>query len=262
MTSKNNGRLSKQREIELKRRKKRKSRLIIGVIIAIIIGIIVYLLNAETFFLQNIEITGNEQITAEEIIEQSGLEKGKSIFSKLNIVTKVKLKQNGFIKDVKVSRKLPNTILISVEERKKEFQIETENNSYIYIDEQGYIIETSQEKQNLITILGMDITEEQAQSLKRLENNDLSVKLENILHIKQESENIGLYDKVTEIQIGKDYIVKLENEGITINLGNCTNLKNRMFYVKAILEKEVGNKGTINVDGNLNEGFVPYFTAN
>ena len=76
----------------------------------------------------------------------------------------------------------------------------------------------------------MDITEEQAQSLKRLENNDLSV--------------------------------KLENEGITINLGNCTNLKNRMFYVKAILEKEVGNKGTINVDGNLNEGFVPYFTAN
>ena len=108
----------------------------------------------------------------------------------------------------------------------------------------------------------MDITEEQAQSLKRLENNDLSVKLENILHIKQESENIGLYDKVTEIQIGKDYIVKLENEGITINLGNCTNLKNRMFYVKAILEKEVGNKGTINVDGNLNEGFVPYFTAN
>ena len=93
MASKNNGRLSKQREIELKRRKKRKSRLII----AIIIGIIVYLLNAETFFLQNIEITGNEQITAEEIIEQLGLEKGKSIFSKLNIVTKVKLKQNGFI---------------------------------------------------------------------------------------------------------------------------------------------------------------------
>ena len=67
---------------------------------------------------------------------------------------------------------------------------------------------------------------------------------------------------ITMVALVMTIIVMLILAGITINLGNCTNLKNRMFYVKAILEKEVGNKGTINVDGNLNEGFVPYFTAN
>ena len=57
-------------------------------------------------------------------------------------------------------------------------------------------------------------------------------------------------------------ILKLDDLNLTINLGNATNLKNRMDYVKSILEKESGKTGTINVNGNLNEGFVPYFTEN
>ena len=54
----------------------------------------------------------------------------------------------------------------------------------------------------------------------------------------------------------------LENDGIIINLGNATNLKDRMYYVSAILKQESGNRGTIYVNGNLNEGFLPYFSAN
>ena len=38
------------------------------------------------------------------------------------------------------------------------------------------------------------------------------------------------------------------------------NLKERMYYVKAILDQEVGHRGTIYVNGNLNEGFTPYFS--
>ena len=96
-----------------------------------------------------------------------------------------------------------------------------------------------------------------------MENDDLNIKLENILHIREESDKIGIYDKISKIQVEEnEYILKLDDLNLTINLGNATNLKNRMDYVKSILEKESGKTGTINVNGNLNEGFVPYFTEN
>jgi len=34
-----------------------------------------------------------------------------------------------------------------------------------------------------------------------------------------------------------------------------------MYYVSAILKQEAGNRGTIYVNGNLNEGFSTYFSA-
>jgi len=262
MPSRNNsGRLSKQREIEINKRKKRKIKLIIFLILVVFIGIIVFLLKFDKFALANVKISGNVQLTNEQVLEQSELEIGKSIFSYFNIVTKVRLKQNGYIKDAKVSKEFPNTIKIEINERQKAFQIKTENGYYIYIDEQGYIIDCSQTEEDLITIIGMDITEENIDGKKRLEEEDLSVKMENILHIKQETTELDIFDKITEVQVEDEYIIKLENDGITINLGDCTNIKSKMDYVKIILEKEAGNRGTIYVNGNLNEGFSPYFSA-
>ena len=175
----------------------------------------------------------------------------------------MKIKQNGYIEDAIVTKEMPNTIKIEVTERKASFQIETENGYYIYIDEQGYIIDCVQEPKELVTITGMEITEENIEKKKRLENDDLNIKLENILHIREEAEKIGIYDQISKIQVEEnEYILKLDDLNLTINLGNATNLKNRMDYVKSILEKESGKTGTINVNGNLNEGFVPYFTEN
>ncbi|MFQ8785509.1 MAG: hypothetical protein ACLR8F_04395 [Clostridia bacterium] len=55
---------------------------------------------------------------------------------------------------------MPDTIEINVKERIAEFQIITDNGYYIYIDEQGYIVDYSQESRGLVTIYGMEITEE------------------------------------------------------------------------------------------------------
>ena len=228
----------------------------------IITGIIVYLLNSQTFKVKNIDVTGNLQLDKQKIIEQSEIKLGSSIFSNINIIAEVKIKQNGYIEDAVVTKKMPDTIKINVKERVAKFQIRTENEYYIYIDEQGYIIDYLQEPRELVTITGMELTEENIEKKKRLEDDDLNIKLENILHIKEETIKIGIYDQISEIQIKEDYILKLDNIGLTINLGNATNLKDRMDYVKSIMEKENGNIGTINVSGNLNEGFVPYFTEN
>ena len=185
-SNKKKSNFNKQREIEKKKRKRRKTKLIVFILIAVIVGIVVYLLNSPTFKIKSIEVTGNLQLDKQKIIEQSELKLGDSIFSNINIITKVKIKQNGYIEDAIVTKEMPNTIKIEVTERKASFQIETENGYYIYIDEQGYIMDYSQEPKELVTITGMRITEENIDKKKRLEGDELNIKLENILHIKEE----------------------------------------------------------------------------
>ena len=132
---------------------------------------------------------------------------------------------------------------------------------YIYIDEQGYLLEKSNEKIDVPTITGMEVTENDVEKQKRLDENDLD-KMENVLQIKEQCKRIGIADKITEIQVKNEYILTLGNEQITINLGDATNLKSRIDYVAALLKQEAGNAGTIYVNGNLNGGFLPYFSAN
>lgn len=257
----NSNRINKQREIELNRRKKRKVLLIILFIIIILIVICAYLLTAEVFKIQNITISGNTELSQEDIYNQCGINIGDNIFLTQEVITKVKLKQNGYIEDVKLKKIYPNKIEIEVKERKRKFQILTKTGCYIYINEQGYILDYSLDKLELPTILGMEITEDKVETIKRLEENDLE-KMENILQIQAEAEEIGIKDLITEYQVTEDYVIVLGSLCININFGDATNLKNRMFYVKAILEQENGSQGTIYINGNLDEGFTPYFRAN
>lgn len=254
------GKINKQREIEKKKRKKRKARLILAMIILVIGGINAYLLTSPSFKIQEISVKGNEQLSNQEIIQLAEVKNGDNIFSKLGIVMKVRLKQNGYIEDAQINKIYPNRIEIRVKERQKQFQIKMETEGYIYIDEQGYLLEYATDKLEIPTIIGMDITQANLETMHRLGEKDLN-KMENILQIREECKKIEIADKITQLQVKDEYIVSLENDGITINLGDASNLKNRIYYVSAILKQEAGNKGTIYVNGNFNEGFSPYFSV-
>jgi len=259
---KTSGKMSKQREIEKKKRKKRKLTLIMIIILLVVGGISAYLLTSPSFDIQEISINGNSKISNQKILKIAEIQRGDNIFSNLGIVMKVKLKQNGYIEDAAINKIYPNKIEINVTERKQQFQIQaTDAEGYIYINEQGYILEHSKDKLEIPTIVGLDVTVAKIATLDRLSDRDLG-RMENILQIREECKNIEIADKITQYQVNGEYIISLENDGITINLGDATNLKNRMYYVNAILKQEAGNRGTIYVNGNLNEGFSAYFSAN
>ena len=258
--TKTSGKINKQREIEKKKRKKRKVTLIMTVLILVIGGKSAYLLTSPSFKIQQISIKGNKQISNQNINQLAEIKIGDNIFSKLGIVMKVKLKRNGYIEDAQIKKVYPNKIEIEIKERQKQFQIKTESEGYIYIDEQGYILEYAVDKLEIPTIIGIDIKQADVGIKHRLDVRNLE-KMESILQIRDECRNIEIAEKITQIKVKDEYILSLENEGITINLGDATNLKNRMYYVNAILKQEAGNRGTIYVNGNFNEGFSAYFRA-
>lgn len=240
--------------------KRRKVVLITIIILLFIWGICAYLLISPTFKIKQISISGNQQLSNQKIMNIAEVKVGESLFSKINIVLKVKLKQSGYIEDAEIKKVYPNKLEIQIKERQMQYQIKTEEEGYINIDEQGYIINYSADKLEIPTIIGMDIKHADVGNINRLDEKDLN-KMENILQIREECKKIQIADKITQIQVDNEYILSL-NDGISINFGDATNLKNRMYYVNAILKQEVGNTGTIYVNGNLNEGFSAYFSAN
>lgn len=248
----------KKKNNTVKKNKKASKKIKILILLFIAVGLWIYLLKSPLFQITEIKITGNKQITEAEIYELSGIRNGKNIFSIWSKIINIKLKENNYIKDVTIKKKLPGTVEINIEEREKEFQIKNEE-AYIYIDEQGYILEINQPAIELITLKGLDFQEYNIEELKRLPKEHLE-KLENILRIKEKFKNIELENEITYIDVSNDeYTVYLEKLSKTIHLGDASNLNNKMLYVKALLKQEEGKKGQIFINGNLNEGFKPYF---
>lgn len=264
MEIKENHNQNKNKTQQTKKRKKSKkkkiNKKIIGFIsIIILIAIIIVLaLTAPIFNITDITVSGNNQISSNMIINLSGLKKGENIF-KFNSNVKQKIKENTYIETVNIKRKLPGTVMISVEERTVKYQINLIN-SYVYIDKNGYILENSAEKKDVPVIVGLSIKEDEMMNEKRLKTEDLE-KMNDIIKIIDAAKAINIDNLITEINTeDKDnYVLYLESKSKKINIGDTSNLTNKMLYVQKILENEEGRSGTAFVNGDLSTGFKPYF---
>ena len=82
------------------------------------------------------------------------------------------IKENPYIGEVNIKRKLPSTMVLEIQERTAEFLIEYAG-SYLYIDKQGYILEISSEKLELPILQGTSTVETEFKPGNRLDKEDL-----------------------------------------------------------------------------------------
>ncbi len=140
-----------------KRRKKPRYLLKSGIIIAVIAGIWL-MLHVPAFDVKTITVAGNSEITADEIIKLSGIEKGESVFDVIPPVTQHRIKKNLYFKDVNVNLKPPDTIEIIVTEKPARAQLALKD-KYIVIDNEGKVIEISGTEKPATLIENVDVTE-------------------------------------------------------------------------------------------------------
>lgn len=267
MTNKNNQKkeeqnkqkMSKKQRQILKKKKRIKRMLKFTALLMIIIAGIIFALVSPIFNIQEIEVSDNEQINTETIISLSQLNLGQNIFKFNKNKVNKNIKTNAYIESVEIKRKLPNKVQIQIEERKQEYNVEFLN-GYAYINNQGYILQISEEKQALPTIQGISTPDEQIVEGNRLNSEDLE-KLEVIIQIMNICKNYELDSKITNIDISTkdEYTLYLEEEKKTIYLGDKNNLSNKMLYVQVIIEENRGKEGEIFVNGDLNNNFKPRF---
>ena len=267
MTNKNNQKqeektkqkMSKKQRQILKKKKRIKLMLKFTALLIIIIAGIIFALVSPIFNIKEINVSNNNQINTETIISLSQLNLGQNIFKFNKNKVNKNIKTNAYIESVEIKRKLPNKVQIQIEERKQEYNVEFLN-GYAYINNQGYILQISEEKQALPTIQGISTPDEQIVEGNRLNSEDLE-KLEVIIQIMNICKNYELDSKITNIDISTkdEYTLYLEEEKKTIYLGDKSNLSNKMLYVQVIIEENRGKEGEIFVNGDLNNNFKPRF---
>ena len=214
-------------------------------------GAIMFFITTPLFNISDIQVTGNQKINSSVILSLSQVQTGENIYKYSKNQIKQNIKQNAYIDTVEIKRKLPSVIEISIVERTATYMLELEN-SYAYINNQGYILEISSQNIYLPIIKGFSTAKEDIIEGNRLCGEDLN-KLEMVIKIMDCAINNEISELITTIDISdkSDYILVLETEGKKVYLGDASNITTRILYLKAILQKEKGIQGEVFINGNL-----------
>jgi cell division protein FtsQ len=227
----------------LKARSKTLSWYIIwGIIAAVILSIFSgFVFSLPIWQLKEVIINGNKYFTEEKIINIAKLPSGENIFLIDPDEIKARFSNIIQIKELRVSRKLPNKIVIDIIERKP-FAIAVIDNLTTLIDDEGFIIS----KQNLASsIYRLDIAKYpvvRGISRKNLEkgiqlfSNDREF-MSSAINLMSNFMDIG------SIQIdlaNKDDIVIYIEDIIKVKIGNTNDIERKIKIVNVLLGKITG----------------------
>ena len=239
-----------------KKRKKVFRTIKVLLLIGVILGGTIYFLLSPIFNITEINVSGNSKISSEEIISLSGIQKNENTFKINKKTVKDKIRENPYIDTISIKRTLPDSITIYVTERVATYRI-NKANTYMLINNQGYMLEITDEENNLPIITGLQTTDEEIQEGNRLCVEDLE-KLEDVLKISESAKTNEIYGLITEIDISEkdNYRLVIPSEKKIIHLGDTSKLPVKMGYIISIMEKEK-DEGEILVNTDLeNEGAI------
>src|SRR5699024_11905207 len=100
-----------------KRQRKKKILLSIFLSITILSLISFIIIRSDVFKIRNIEVRGNIKLEEEDIIEHSTVNIGENIFRLRMKDIEERLEKLSYIKEIKVRRSLPATIIIDIVEK-------------------------------------------------------------------------------------------------------------------------------------------------
>jgi len=249
---------AQQEEIRKRKQKKVAKLFKLLILFAIFIGIILFAMLSPVFNVSEILVQNNQNVPSDTIVSLSRIQKGENIFRFSKSDALKYIKENPYVENVKISRVIPNKIQIEVEEREASFQLEFAN-SYIYMNNQGYLLEIATEKKDLPILIGYQTKEEDLTAGNRICTEDLE-RLDDVLKIIKAAKSYQLFGKITKINIEdkNNYKLILEEEQKTVHLGTATQLDTKMPNIQMVLEKEAGVPGEyfLNIDLNKRD---PYF---
>lgn len=214
--------------------------------ILLVILFIYICISSSIFELKQIDVDGNSKITKSDIIKIGDIETGKNIFKyNLNDVEK-KLLVNPYIKYVKVSRKFPDKLVITIKEN-SEYAIIKEGASYIYIGENGLVLSEQKDinNKNIPLVSGIEIKNKKLNTKIKI-NSDKSNDI--ILAIDTLKKN-NMSRKIESIKINKNKMYMKTDDNTNIVLKLDEDIEYNINRLKAILvDLKSNNKKGGNID--------------
>jgi len=193
--------------------------------------IINYSKNITLFNISNIEVTGNEIITHEDVIKTSEIMLNKtSIFiNKKDLINKIKT--NNLISDVNIIKKYPDKITINIQENKPVALINLENLYYINKDGKIYNKVNGTHPTNLPVITGIKKEEIKSDLIPQYALNALEL-------IKYSSKGVRILglNNISEIYCSNNqyFTIYTNDHGIPIQI-KVSNVKQDFSRLESVL---------------------------
>ncbi len=187
-----------EKTVKKKKKKKRKKKnyLLRFFVFLVLCTGLWFFLNLSFFDVTGTEVSGNSYYTAEQISEKAGVQTGKNIFFECRTQKiKQRLLKDTYIRNAKISRKLPSTIRIEVEERKEAAAVQY-GDTYIIVDSSGLVLRQTDTEPKLTLLVGLTLQSiEEGKALAVEENYVLS----DTLKILEGMEENDLYFKKIDL---------------------------------------------------------------
>lgn len=192
------------------------------------------MLQSDLFNLKKIEVEGNIQLEDREIIKAAKLLPGKNIFKyNLNDIEN-NVKMHSYIKEVRIKRKIPSSMIIHVKER-NEYAIIRYIDSYIYIDEEEVILKVTDSNQSskLIVISGVEFESFEVGEHIHVNNHQ---QLAAVLDFVEAARITSIDKSISQINIAGENVRLLTIDGNEVLLGEEANPAYVAVALREVLE--------------------------
>ncbi|MCR5481826.1 MAG: FtsQ-type POTRA domain-containing protein [Clostridia bacterium] len=240
-----------------KRKKRRKKHYLLKflIFVALCVGLY-FLLTSELFDVHKIEVSESSYFTSSQIIEKAGAKKGRNIFFETDAAEmKEKLLRDPYIRDADISRKLPATLKISVDER-TEAAVVPYSATFIVIDGDGMVLKKTNTQPQLPLVEGLTIRKMNPGKPLEVEENAVLTDTLKLLNALQESDitfkKIDISNVIIKAYIYEQLVCQGSPEDILANIKNG-NLEAVLYD----LYKNGIQRGVVTVSGNDYCSFSP-----
>ena len=201
--------------------------------IALISLIFLLLMLSPWLYISNIKVEGLKTLDQANVIKQLSLDKPTNILSFNSFVAKKRLKENYYVEDVTVKKKLPNTVTITIKERDIVGYIPY-SNSYLFIDKSGMVIDTKQSfTQNLPIIYGLSFDSFTIGKKLKTDNQDAFLVVMEITNYIKDKEQLA---NILKIDVSDLQDIHLYMDKIDIVFGNTDAINIKMNTLNEILK--------------------------
>lgn len=207
------------------------------------------------FKVENVEISGEERYTEQEILEASGVSLGDNLYllNKYTVASSI-IQAKPYIEDVRINRKAPNTLLIQVTEGQAAAVI-VQGGARWVITAQGKIVEKTADS-DLPPVDGCVLVEPKVGERIQLEEENDGTELKALLKAMEEA---GLLNQLRGIHLDDAGKVILDyTDRFVVEIPRGADYAAKLYKLNRAIEKLESNEtGTFNMSDDEKTFFIP-----
>ena len=228
---------NERRKKETKKRKKKVKlrKTFKWIIVLLLIAAIGVAICISVFKVSNITASGSKIYSSDKILSQCIIEKGDNLITIDTESAQKRIEQNlPYVYKAQISRKLPDTVVISVTDAKPAYSLRCKDKTYILLDNNFKVLEKGAQMPSGIIIKPTDVKTAKPGYKIKFKNEDVGSCIEQLATCVKNNN----YTEITTIyskNISDNYVVY--DNRITFKLGNCDNLDNKILKGLAACDK-------------------------